>query len=212
MTTVTDGSNRCWAFPRLHAQFLLYGRKVNNMALTRKQYDEAKKRTLEYFDKASIVLTDKEKENIEVADFGLSKLDKVGVQLNIYVNTERCSAKEVILFPGQICPEHLHPDIDGKQGKEETFRCRWGEFYLYVKGPATANPKAKVPEEMKEHFTVWHEIVLKPGDQYLVSPNTLHWFQAGPEGAVLSEFSTKNVDEMDIFTDPNIKRIPEIIE
>jgi len=38
----------------------------------------------------------------------------------------------------------------------------------------------------------------------------LHWFQAGADGAVVSEFSTKSLDEFDIFTDPEIKRIPEI--
>ena len=41
-------------------------------------------------------------------------------------------------------------------------------------------------------------------------PNTRHWFQAGPDGAVVSEFSTKSLDEYDIFTDPRIRRIPEI--
>lgn len=181
------------------------------MAITKAQYEEAKKLALDYLEKAAIVLTEEEKKNIEVADFGLSKLDQFGVQLVIYVNTDRCSAKEVVLSPGQICPEHRHPHLNGQLGKEETFRCRWGEFYLYVQGEQTPNPKAVVPEEHKEYFTCWHEIILKPGDQYLVPPETLHWFQAGPEGAVLSEFSTKNVDEGDLFTDPGVKRIPEII-
>ncbi|TSA17199.1 D-lyxose/D-mannose family sugar isomerase, partial [bacterium] len=39
---------------------------------------------------------------------------------------------------------------------------------------------------------------------------TLHWFQAGDQGAVVSEFSSASIDELDVFTDPNIKRIPEI--
>jgi D-lyxose ketol-isomerase len=34
----------------------------------------------------------------------------------------------------------------------------------------------------------------------------LHWFQAGPEGAVISEFSTQSRDEADVFTDPRIVR------
>lgn len=41
-------------------------------------------------------------------------------------------------------------------------------------------------------------------------PDTWHWFQAGEDGAVVSEFSTKSLDETDIFTDPRIRRIPEI--
>ena len=34
----------------------------------------------------------------------------------------------------------------------------------------------------------------------------LHWFQAGDEGAIVSEFSTRSRDEFDIFTDPRIRR------
>lgn len=44
----------------------------------------------------------------------------------MYVNTEKCCAKELVLFPGQTCPEHRHPEINGEEGKEETFRCRIG--------------------------------------------------------------------------------------
>jgi D-lyxose ketol-isomerase len=51
-------------------------------------------------------------------------------------------------------------------------------------------------------YTVWHEIVLDPGAQHTIPPGTLHWFQAGPDGAVVSEFSTESRDELDVFTDP----------
>jgi D-lyxose ketol-isomerase len=43
-------------------------------------------------------------------------------------------------------------------------------------------------------------------------PDTLHWFQAGDEGAVISEFSTHSTDEFDIFTDSRIRRITKIID
>ena len=181
------------------------------MAITRSQYEAARRRAVEYFAKAGIAITEAEKEQIEVADFGLGRLDEVGVELVMYANTERVCAKEVVLFPYQICPEHLHPTLGDLPGKEETFRCRWGTAYLYVEGPATPKPKAKLPEDRKHAFTVWHEIELKPGDQHLVMPDTLHWFQAGPEGAVVSEFSTPSTDEDDVFTDADIKRIPEIV-
>jgi D-lyxose ketol-isomerase len=55
-------------------------------------------------------------------------------------------------------------------------------------------------------YTVWHEIVLDPGSQHTIPPGTLHWFQAGPDGAVVSEFSTESRDELDIFTDPEVGR------
>jgi len=47
---------------------------------------------------------------------------------------------------------------------------------------------------------------LYPGEQVTVPPDTRHWFQAGPSGAVVSEFSTRSRDELDVFSDPLIVR------
>jgi mRNA-degrading endonuclease toxin of MazEF toxin-antitoxin module len=119
----------------------------------------------------------------------------------VYVNTERCCAKELALLPRQTFPEHRHPPVGATNpGKEETFRCRWGLVYLYVPGPETRRPKARPPKGREATFTVSHEVVLRPGDQYTLPPDTLHWFQAGPKGAVVSEFSTTSLDELDVFT------------
>ena len=38
------------------------------------EYDRKKAQVLEYFEKAHIALTDEEKENIEIADFGLDDI------------------------------------------------------------------------------------------------------------------------------------------
>lgn len=175
--------------------------------LTKEQLQEAKIRTLEYFDKAGIVLTDEERDHVEVADFGLGELESTGLQIVTYVNTSRCCAKELVLFPFQTCPEHRHPPIHAEAGKEETFRCRSGEIFLYVEGEPTLNPNAVAPKGYEKSYTVWHEIKLKPGQQYTLSPNTKHWFQAAAKGAIVSEFSTKSRDEADIFTDTDIKRV-----
>ena len=48
--------------------------------------------------------------------------------------------------------------------------------------------------------------MLEPGDQHTIPPETLHWFQAGPDGAIVSEFSTESRDDLDVFTDPEIGR------
>ena len=174
--------------------------------------DYAKHRdlALEYFEKASIILTDEEKNNVEVADFGLNDLDNVGLQLVVYVNTERVCAKEMVLLPRQSCPEHWHVDSYGMQGKEETFRCRYGKVYLYVEGEGPDKIEGKLPEGMEEYFTCRKEIILNPGEQYTIMPNTLHWFQGGAQGAVVSEFSTHSTDETDVFTDTDIVRMPTI--
>lgn len=52
--------------------------------------------------------------------------------------------------------------------------------------------------------------MLKPGEQYTIPPHTAHWFQAGDEGAIVSEFSLTSTDENDFFIDPKINRIPVI--
>ncbi len=170
-----------------------------------------RERTAEYLKKANIILTAKEKENLEVADFGLDDIETMGLQLVIYENNDKYCAKELVLFPRQTCPEHRHPPINSTNiGKQETFRCRWGEVYLYIQGKPCDNPKAEIPPKYKNYFTVWNEKILKPGEQFTIPPNTLHWFQAGDNGAVVSEFSSKSIDEKDIWTDPNIKRIPVI--
>jgi D-lyxose ketol-isomerase len=178
--------------------------------LSREEFNQIKTETLAYFQKANIRLTDNEIERIEVADFGLNRIKELGLQLIEYVNTERCCAKDLVLLPRQTCPEHLHPPVGESPGKEETFRCRLGTVYLYVPGPTTENPRAIIPEDKQDTFTVWNEIILKEGEQYTLHPNTLHWFQAGEEGAIVSEFSTKSTDENDIFTDKSIERIPVV--
>ncbi|AIU80579.1 MULTISPECIES: D-lyxose/D-mannose family sugar isomerase [Bacillus] len=157
-----------------------------------------------YYQKAGIVLTDDEVEDIQIMDYGLDKLEETGLQLFIYVNTDRYCSKELVLFPGQTCPEHRHPPVGGEKGKQETFRCRWGKVYLYVEGEKTENPSVLPPEEDKEYYTVWHEIVLEPGGQYTIPPDTKHWFQAGEEGAVITEMSSTSTDDHDVFTDPRI--------
>ena len=178
--------------------------------IAEKQYSDAQKKALQYFQKAGIVITEKERENIEVADFGLGELAETGLELLVYVNTARVCAKELVLFPYQTCPEHLHPPVGGKTGKEETFRCRWGKVYLYVPGEKTPDPKARLPRGKEDCYTVRREIELNPGDQYTLHPGTLHWFQAGDKGAIISEFSTRSIDEADIFTDPQIQRITKL--
>ena len=75
--------------------------------------------------------------------------------------------------------------FDGTPGKEETFRCGRGSVPLQVDA---------------------RELALKPGDQFTIPPDTPHSFTAGPDGAVVSEFSSTSRDDLDVFTDPDIQR------
>jgi D-lyxose ketol-isomerase len=145
-----------------------------------------RERAAQALEAAGIILTPAERESIELADFGLGDFENVGLAILVYVNTERVCAKELVMLPRQLCPEHRHPPAGDDPGKEETFRCRAGQVELHVAG---------------------HDpVTLRPGDQFTIPPDTLHWFRAGPEGAVVSEFSTRSRDETDVFTDPRIVR------
>src|SRR2546421_12197139 len=113
--------------------------------ITHAERDSAVRRAREYLDRAGIVLTAEESEEIEVADFGLGELERTGLQIVVYVNTDRYCAKELVLFPRQTCPQHKHPPIGNEPGKMETFRCRWGKVWLYVEGEQGATLHAHVP-------------------------------------------------------------------
>lgn len=153
--------------------------------ITRDEQRAAQAYAVAELEACGIVLTDAERDGIEVADFGLSRLREHGLIVLVYVNTDRYCAKELVLYPGQTCPEHRHPPFDGTPGKEETFRCRRGLVTLWVDG---------------------RELVLRPGDQFTIPPDTLHSFTAGPDGAVISEFSSTSRDDLDVFTDPEVRR------
>jgi D-lyxose ketol-isomerase len=153
--------------------------------ITRGELQEAQAYAAEQLAAAGIALTDVDRASIEVADFGLSSLRETGLLVLVYVNTDRYCAKELVLYPGQACPEHRHPPFGGTPGKEETFRCRRGVVELWVDG---------------------EKIVLRPGEQHTIPPDTLHSFRAGPDGAVVSEFSSTSRDDLDVFTDPAVER------
>jgi len=146
---------------------------------------EARAYAAERLRAAGVALSDEEAAAIEVADFGLGRLRETGLLILVYVNTDRYCAKELVLYPNQTCPEHRHPPFDGTPGKEETFRCRSGSVELHVGG---------------------QRLELLPGDQCTIPPDTVHWFRAGDDGAVVSEFSSTSRDELDVFTDPRIVR------
>ena len=173
--------------------------------------EQYREKAREMYKKANIVISPEESKNIEIVELGLDQFEKIGLSIITYVNTDYYCAKEMVLLPHQTCPEHTHkpmPEI-GYMGKQETFRCRYGKVFLYVEGESAKNPKCKAPEGNEQYFTVWNEIELNPGEQYTIKPDTLHWFQSGAEGAVISEFSTTSHDEHDIFTDDRINRLAD---
>ena len=180
--------------------------------ITRAQVECARRRATELLGKARVVARADEIEQIEVVDLGLGELEQTGLQILTMVNTDAIGVKVLLLSPHQACPQHRHPPLGDYPGKEETFRCQWGELYLYTPGEPTPAPKARPPEHRRHTYTVWHETILRPGGQVTSPPNSFHWFQAGPEGAVVWSFSSRPTDVADVFTDPDVRRRTIIVE
>lgn len=186
--------------------------------IKRSEIRRLQQRFARMLDDAGIILSPPERQRIEVADMGLGEIERSGLGLVVYENNDRYCAKELMMLPRQSCPQHRHPPVTDNAGrvldpgKRETFRCRRGEVYLYVEGHATASPNAQPPAGSEDYYTVWHERLLREGDQYTIPPNTWHWFQAGDTDAIISEFSSPSRDELDHFLDPRINRLPEIEE
>ena len=179
--------------------------------LMKQQQQQARRQAGEMIGRAGIHVTDQEAEGIEVVDFGLSQLEREGVQVLTLVQTERISVKVLALFPNQTEPEHWHPPVAGDPGKEETVRVISGTLYFYIPGENTFKEGFLV--KGKEHcYTMRHEIVMRPGDQITLAPGVKHWFQARDEGVVMYSFSTIARDALDQFTDKDIVRITKIVE
>lgn len=169
--------------------------------------EDYKKKVRDLYERSHIVLTEAELDSIDYADFGLDNIEEEGLNLILYVNNDRYCAKEMVLLPHQTCPEHLHPDLSQREGKQETFRCRWGRVYLYTDEAATDERQTVLPPAASaEFYTASKEVILEAGEQYTIAPRIRHWFKAGEQGAVISEFSSPSFDEYDVFTNPNIKR------
>ena len=180
--------------------------------ITRSAYRQAQERAAALLRQTGVALREEELATISVADFGLGELEESGAQILTLLDTEEIAAKLIALFAGQTLPEHRHPPLGDYPGKAETLRCEWGEVYVYAPGPASPNPLGHPPARRRETYTVWHESILRPGEQITLVPNTWHWFQAGPEGCVVWSFSSRAVDVQDHFTDPQIERVTVVTE
>lgn len=179
--------------------------------ITRAQQRDAQERAAALMDAAGVRLAPGEHQAIAVADFGLGRLEVEGAQILTIVETDRIAAKVIALLGGQTLPEHWHPPVGDDPGKEETLRVIRGPLYLYTPGPDTLAQGA-IPPGKEACYTVRHEQVLDAGDTVTLPPGLPHWFQAGPEGAVLYSFSTTARDILDGFTDPDIVRQTVIAE
>ncbi|MFH1086769.1 MAG: D-lyxose/D-mannose family sugar isomerase [Chloroflexota bacterium] len=180
--------------------------------ITRRERDEAIAYAWELCQRTGLPLRPEERAKIEVADMGLSELQQSGLMILTLLATQEIAVKLIALYPWQACPQHRHPRVGDYPGKEEIFRGLWGECYAYVPGEPTPNPRARPPEHRRPYYTVWHEVGLAPGVQHYSPTNDWHWFQAGPQGAVIWSFSSRPSDYEDDFTDPAVRRRTVVVD
>ncbi len=173
--------------------------------ITRHDLHDAQAAALGLIIRAGIALSNRERSEIEVADFGLGELAVEGAQILTLVQTDRIAVKLIALRSWQTLPEHWHPKVGSDPGKEETVRLLDGVLYFYSAGSDTLR-QGRIPSGKEASYTVRHETVLKPGDQVYCSPGEKHWFQGGPDGAVAFSFSSVARDALDRFTDREVQR------
>jgi D-lyxose ketol-isomerase len=157
-------------------------------------------------DRTGLPITDKERAELSVCDFGLGNVRVEGVQYIDLVLTPIVRISLLVLLPDQSLPQHRHPAHDQSAGKEETARAVMGEPRVYTPGPDRLNA-GFIVQGKEEHYTARNETVLNPGRTLTVAPELEHWFQAGPAGAVLFTFQNRVDESLNIFTDPGITTV-----
>jgi hypothetical protein len=133
----------------------------------------------EKLSETGVVLTAEERDAIEVADFGLSRLAETGLQLLVYVNTDRYCAKELVLRPWADVPGAPASTLRGhpRQGGDVPLSQR-PRLSLRRGRPHTGSgvhaASGRIHRRARDRAAA--------GMQHTIPPGTLHWFQAGPEG------------------------------
>lgn len=163
--------------------------------------------------KAGVPIRPDEENKIAIVDFGLNQFEKEGMHLFTLVHSSRYAVKALAHLPWQTEPEHWHPPVGDDPGKQETVRVLWGTCYFYL--PSEDGKQGmitgKIPEGKEGVYTCAKEMIMKPGDQITLEPGVKHWFQGGPEGAVIYTFSSTARDTLDGFSDPAVCRVTEYI-
>lgn len=170
--------------------------------------EAAKRVYLNFLKQHGYPVNDAIAKRVFVTDFALGRFTETGLGAIVWYGDEKnnFSGLDAFLLPGQIIPEHWHVKVGDIPPKMESWLVRCGEIYTYAEGAPTPNMKAIIASGDAPFITVKKECVLGVGEIAAVSrPLEKHWMQAGPQGAIFTEFSTFHTGEAVRFTDPKIK-------
>jgi D-lyxose ketol-isomerase len=170
--------------------------------------EAAKRVYLDFLKQRGYPVNDIIAKKLFVSDFGLGRFTDAGLGVIVWHGDEKYnySGLDAFLLPGQIIPEHWHEKVRDIPAKMEAWLVRSGEVYAYAEGAPTPNMKAKLADADAANITVKCERTLGVGEIAGIShPLEKHWMQAGPQGAIFTEFSTYHTGEAVKFTDPKVK-------
>ena len=162
---------------------------------------EAKQQAEDLIHKSGFVLSDQEQQDLAVNDMGLGNILQEGLVFVDILRSARLRITILVLLPNQTLPQHRHPPYETEIGKKETLRVLYGQTRLYVPGQEN-NPQILIPAGKEAFYTARHEILINRGQQYTIDPNTEHWFQGGPDGAVNLCLQNRVDETKNIFNDP----------
>lgn len=170
--------------------------------------EAAKRVYLRFLEARGYPVNDAIASKIFVTDFALGRFTETGLGAIVWHGdaTNNYSGLDAYLLPGQIIPEHWHVKVGDIPPKMESWLVRSGEIYTYAEGVPTPKMKATIASGDAPFITVKTERILRVGEIASISrPMEKHWMQAGPQGAIFTEFSTFHTGEAVRFTDPKIK-------
>jgi len=176
------------------------------------EYNEVRRWIQEFAEEAKLPVGEQELERLEVAGLGLEELELTGLQIVTLASTDRVGVKLLFLRPNQFFPQHRTPTWSRKATLERPRYCAdtTGRPTSTCRESAAKSPKVSPLACRRPFCTVWKEVGLLPGQQYICPPNTWHWFQAGPVGAIVWSISSKATDAADQFNDPQVIRMSSI--
>jgi D-lyxose ketol-isomerase len=154
-------------------------------------------------DRANIPVTPDERASMRLVDFACGDIRRFGVQIIDIALTDLIRVAILILLPNQTLPQHRHPAYGNSPGKEETVRCVWGRFRVYLPGPERI-VDGFVPPGKEQWYTARRECTLAPAQSIMIAPREPHWFQAGDTGAVAYTFQNRVDESRNQFTDPAV--------
>lgn len=147
-------------------------------------------------------------EEFWVADFNLKNFVDVGMAGIFWIiNTKhKYTGVEMFLLPGQSIPEHWHVATKDASTKFESCHVRYGSITLFTEGEAKPDVADRIPQYQREIVKARKEKVLNPGEiGFAEKEGEKHWFKAGPEGAIMTEYATVHDGDGVRFSDPSIQ-------